>query len=1092
MTRFPRKISEEVIEMQNGSVWKIILSAFLVLFIAGCSSHSNYSDPITPGSTIPTSFQPNAAQAVQTGHNLWAYSEISIDPITLSSTITPIRDAAAHFNILAFLEQSPCNDCLKISMITLTPDGDLLVEITVEHPFDTQNLTGFDVRGIVMLAGSHNFPEADLSTPNEAAGDGCLLNADGFTSLYNQSTEGSGPGGLEGYIKGKFAFNDIGADATLNGYKRFISIVAGNTRNAFLSGDTVSAEFEIAKPDGLFIFGYAMDACWDTPIEKPVDDPMTDFGPDANCAEPWNIDVTAVPIGDGMTGDGGSVVLTIDVYDWQGSDSHADPVVECPELFTGTLSTVWTEDFPEFSRYTTVVENSNPAAPGIYKTLVSVEDNENATSDWWLDLTAYQIIYLEVYGPPVALATADTFNQAVDYPVNFSDDGSYDPDGGDLVNYEWDWENDGVFDDSGTDVQHTWDTTGTYYVQFRVTDDEGETDVLDVPLEITIVEEGIPDNPVDVSPPYFGFAPQDVAVDGNFAFVACGDHGFQVFDMSVPSNPERVAVVDISGFVDSVFVNNGYAYAVSNSAGIHLVDVTPPADAYVVTTYPQDYGLEYLAFDGDLMYATGYTTVKVYDITDPTDPSVLGSTELDAFNSTKGIAARAGYAYVAQDYAGCIIVDADPPSEIHEVAAISDFMSNADDVAVVENHLLIADYNLGLMVVDITNPENTVVSQYVDGTDNISLIDVSNGYAYVHSPIGTRLLAVDIDPIGSAYVAGDYDLDAIAYGLDVSDNRAYVTNGNSLEVIDVSNPASMNDIGEILPPPTPAGVAYSDGYVFAATDYGVIVYAVEPYTDIQAVHTIEPSLCFNSIDIEGNYAYAVDDTDFLHVIDISTPTSASVINTIELPNNFHCRLVAQDGYVYAVIRETSTPIPTGSLQIINVDPPMSAYVVRAVDLDGAGANLAVIDGYAFAAVKKDYSDYSLTVLDVDPPSSASIVHRIEQEFGYNAVAAKDQYVYAFNGRSTIGLQVFNISNPELPDLVHSLNGFGNAAIISGNFLYAGGSSILNIYDIHVPESTETFNQFHMADGVMISDIDVVGNMAYIAGGSGGFGVVKLW
>jgi hypothetical protein len=84
-----------------------------------------------------------------------------------------------------------------------------------------------------------------------------------------------------------------------------------------------------------------------------------------------------------------------------------------------------------------------------------------------------------------------TARASVDFPspgqlVDFSDAGSLDPDGGAIVKYEWDWNNDGTFDQSGTDIEHSWAEQGEYFVQFRVTDDEGSTDTLDRPLEINV------------------------------------------------------------------------------------------------------------------------------------------------------------------------------------------------------------------------------------------------------------------------------------------------------------------------------------------------------------------------------------------------------------------------------------------------------------------------------------------------------------------------------------------------------------------------------------------------------------------------------
>ncbi|MFH1676871.1 MAG: PKD domain-containing protein, partial [bacterium] len=92
---------------------------------------------------------------------------------------------------------------------------------------------------------------------------------------------------------------------------------------------------------------------------------------------------------------------------------------------------------------------------------------------------------------PVALAKASPNPQTVCEQVDFSDDGSYDPDGGSIIKYEWDWENDGIFDEEGVSTDHSWQIPGTYWVQFRVTDDEGESDQLDNPLEI-VIENALP------------------------------------------------------------------------------------------------------------------------------------------------------------------------------------------------------------------------------------------------------------------------------------------------------------------------------------------------------------------------------------------------------------------------------------------------------------------------------------------------------------------------------------------------------------------------------------------------------------------------
>jgi PKD repeat protein len=162
---------------------------------------------------------------------------------------------------------------------------------------------------------------------------------------------------------------------------------------------------------------------------------------------------------------------------------------------------------------------------------------------------------------PVAVAEADPNPQSVNQPVSFSATGSYDPDGGDIVLYEWDWDYDSVTgfvpDETGEEADHVWPSSGTYFVQLRVTDDESETDLLDEPFEIGITP-GF--NPVDITPPWLNFCAEDVCVDGNYAYIAGYVNGLHIFDISDPANPVWVNWVDTPGEAYGVAVSGGYAY----------------------------------------------------------------------------------------------------------------------------------------------------------------------------------------------------------------------------------------------------------------------------------------------------------------------------------------------------------------------------------------------------------------------------------------------------------------------------------------------------------------------------------------------------
>ena len=92
---------------------------------------------------------------------------------------------------------------------------------------------------------------------------------------------------------------------------------------------------------------------------------------------------------------------------------------------------------------------------------------------------------------PVAKATCYPNPASPCESIQFKNNGSYPQTGQSLVKYQWDWENDGIFDEEGTTVNHSWSQGGTHSVQFRVTDNNGRMGALSNPL-IVIINNSLP------------------------------------------------------------------------------------------------------------------------------------------------------------------------------------------------------------------------------------------------------------------------------------------------------------------------------------------------------------------------------------------------------------------------------------------------------------------------------------------------------------------------------------------------------------------------------------------------------------------------
>ena len=98
--------------------------------------------------------------------------------------------------------------------------------------------------------------------------------------------------------------------------------------------------------------------------------------------------------------------------------------------------------------------------------------------------------------PPVADFTwSPTNNLTVNQTITFDASASYDPDGS-LSLYEWDWNNDSIYDESypNPTATHSWTQAGDHLVTLRVTDNRNATNTKTLTLVLQSTTHGAPGN----------------------------------------------------------------------------------------------------------------------------------------------------------------------------------------------------------------------------------------------------------------------------------------------------------------------------------------------------------------------------------------------------------------------------------------------------------------------------------------------------------------------------------------------------------------------------------------------------------------------
>jgi len=279
------------------------------------------------------------------GRHLWGWWKVTIDPISGSCQVIPLRGCAFTANVNKLLESKPGNLLItNIDTSQYLTEGRLDCTVTLKHPFPgLEQYNGFDVWGVFMHNGTTQLGYDDLTYsggPNAGQNEAVLLNPDGYTRWFNQPEfDGNGSPLLE-YWPGKLG-NLPFPTATLNPYKAFADglgptdnfydwILAGNANNRciFRAGSANSRRYQLDFPiisgQPKLEFQYAVIATWEPGDPTKTGNPATydpfDFPSSANCEEPFLLKVTtdeSTLYNDG-TSSGGDFVGRIEVFDWQG------------------------------------------------------------------------------------------------------------------------------------------------------------------------------------------------------------------------------------------------------------------------------------------------------------------------------------------------------------------------------------------------------------------------------------------------------------------------------------------------------------------------------------------------------------------------------------------------------------------------------------------------------------------------------------------------------------------------------------------------------------------------------------------------------
>jgi hypothetical protein len=220
-------------------------------------------------------------------------------------------------------------------------------------------------------------------------------------------------------------------------------------------------------------------------------------------------------------------------------------------------------------------------------------------------------------------------------------------------------------------------------------------------------------------------------------YVAAGDGGLRVIDVSDPSTPQEVGFVEppIPGTdAASLAIDGDYAYVGMNGMGLLIIDISDPQTPFIVSSLdpPGTWAGAYfgLAKSGDYVYAAdwGGPGLRVIDVTDPDIPVEVGYWEAPSSPFDVALDEVGPYAH-APCGGGLRVVDITDPTNPFEVGFLAT-QGPALAVAAAGSHAYVGEHFVKLHVINVSDPTNPSEEGFVPlPAKPASLPTLREGYA---------------------------------------------------------------------------------------------------------------------------------------------------------------------------------------------------------------------------------------------------------------------------------------------------------------------------------------------------------------------------
>ncbi len=539
---------------------------------------------------------------------------------------------------------------------------------------------------------------------------------------------------------------------------------------------------------------------------------------------------------------------------------------------------------------------------------------------------------------------------------------------------------------------------------------------------------------------------EDIAYDDvtQRLYFACGDGGFEIWDVQNPSQPFRfinipityfavptpvrhvqirnnIAVVECSwGYVHSINVSdpyNPFEQGFNGTMGNPSHDIYAEPEEYLHTTGQNGYYRLYMDGTGNL-YGAGnrYFTYGANAVFGTHDLAFVGYSSymyiLDLHTSAfepwsitnvggaiYHIEVRNNFAYII-NVNGFSIWNVSDPANPFWLSTIP-LRYYPVDFTLGDNYAYVSIRDDGFDIVDIRDPGNPSIAGSYETLSSTLDTEVDGNFAYLaHSDDG--VLIADISNLNYPVIAGQYDTPGMTYDATFQNNIIYVADWDGgFRIADVSNPAN------------PVELSYVQGFnawrVEVAGNYAYVIEGVpnvpdnlrifdvsNPSSPVQVSMMSTPGET-NGIVYQNNYLFLASNDAGFRVIDVSDPYNPVTVSTLAFPTYVN-DLYVRGNYAYVISLGIGGPV--SGFHIVDISDPENPFQTgEYLEIGLSPFNVQVSGDFAYVADDHDIAAFLIS--DPSNPTYLESFRTYDRIFGEFAI---DSLIFVADAQA--GLQIF--------------------------------------------------------------------------------------